>query len=157
MTEKKQHTNCIRQPISFFFRDHETTGNGIGERGAMSLGDVLKSNTTLTALDLSCYDKEKTTPKLHPSNNPFSVLIKSTGNGIGETGATSLSDALKSNKSLTQLNLSGKYKRNNTQMTFVNNLLFSILIKSTGNNIGETGRASFVDALKLNTTLTQLL
>ena len=68
-----------------------------------------------------------------------------------------MSDALKLNTMIAKLGLRGEHKRNNTQMTFVNNLLFSILIKSTGNNIGETGRASFVDALKLNTTLTQLL
>ena len=74
MTEKKQHTNCIRQPISFFFHDHETTGNNIGERGAMSLGDALKSNTTLTALDLSCFDKDKQHPNyiLQTIHFPFS-------------------------------------------------------------------------------------
>ena len=37
----------------------------------------------------------------------FFVLIKSTENRIGETGATSMSDALKSNTTLTKLNLGG--------------------------------------------------
>ena len=48
-------------------------------------------------------------------NNPlFSILTKSTGNNIGDAGAKSLSDALKSNKTLTKLYLDGEDKRNNT-------------------------------------------
>ena len=44
-------------------------------------------------------------------NNPLlSMLIQSTGNNIGDTGATSLSEALKSNTALTQLNLLGENK-----------------------------------------------
>ena len=42
-------------------------------------------------------------------NNPFFfILIKLTGNIIGEKGATSLSDALKSNTTLVELYLGGK-------------------------------------------------
>ena len=40
--------------------------------------------------------------------------MASTGNKIGETGATSLSDALKSNTTLTKLELDGEHERNNT-------------------------------------------
>ena len=43
-------------------------------------------------------------------NSLFSILIKSTDNIIGETGATSLSDALKSNTTLTELDLDCKDK-----------------------------------------------
>ena len=86
----------------------------------------------------------------------FSFLIKSTVNKIGDAGATSLSDALKSNTTLTQLYFHGEDKRNNTQMTFNNNSPFSFLINSTGNNIGFRGAASLSDSLKSNTTLTVL-
>ena len=56
-----------------------------------------------------------------PINKPlFFILIKSTENKIGERGATSLSDALKSNTTLVELNLKCEYKRNNTQITFIN-------------------------------------
>ena len=41
-------------------------------------------------------------------------------------------------------------------MAFINNPLFFILNKSTGNPIEETGETSLSDALKSNTTLTQL-
>ena len=82
--------------------------------------------------------------------------MTSTDNEIGDTGATSLSDALKSNTTLAQLNLSCKSKRSNTPITSINKALLFILIKSTGNKIGEAGRASLCDALKSNTTLTEL-
>ena len=53
------------------------------------------------------------------------VLFSSTGNEIGEKGATSVSDALKSNTTLTKLDLTGEHKRNNTQMASINNPPFS--------------------------------
>ena len=43
---------------------------------------------------------------------------------IRESGATSLSDALKSNTTLTTLNLRSKYKTNSTLMVSINNPLF---------------------------------
>ena len=67
-----------------------------------------------------------------------------------------MSDALKSNAPLTQLNLGCEHERNNTQMASVNNQIFSIHIKSTGNYIGDTGTTSLSDALKSNTTLMKL-
>ena len=52
-----------------------------------------------------------------PVNKPlFSVLIKSTGNYIGYTGVTSLSNALKINTTLIKLNLD----RNKKETTFIN-------------------------------------
>ena len=48
-------------------------------------------------------------------NKPlFSIFTKSTANNIRNRGATSLSDALKSNTTLTELNLSCEDKRINT-------------------------------------------
>ena len=61
-----------------------------------------------------------------PTNNTLIfIFIKSTDNKIGETGAISLGDALKSNSTLTELNLGGEDKRKNTQMTSINNPLFN--------------------------------
>ena len=42
-----------------------------------------------------------------------SIFIK-TANKIGDSGATSLSNALKINTTLTKLGLGGEHKRNNT-------------------------------------------
>ena len=41
-----------------------------------------------------------------------------------------LSEALKSNTTLMELNMFSEHKRNNTQMAPINNPLFSIFIKS---------------------------
>ena len=97
-------------------------GNKIGDAGATSLSEALKSNTTLTELDLRCEDKRKKTHKRHPSTIHSSLFITSTDNNIGATGASSLSEALKSNTTLTKLNLgSERQKKEDTQKTSINN------------------------------------
>ena len=65
----------------------------------------------------------------------ISILIESTGNMIGDTGAISLSDTLKSNTTLTVLNLSSEDKRNNTQMASTNNPLFSFSSNKQGTTL----------------------
>ena len=35
------------------------TGNGIGEEGAKAMSEMMKVNTTLTTLDLSCEEERK--------------------------------------------------------------------------------------------------
>ena len=90
-------------------------GNIIGDTGATSLSGSLKSNTTLTELDLGREDKRKKTHKRHPSAiHSFSFFFSSTVNRIGDTGATSLSESLKSNTTLTKLDLSCEDKRKKT-------------------------------------------
>ena len=66
-----------------------------------------------------------------------------------------LSEALKSNTTLMELNMFSEHKRNNTQMASTNNQLFSNLIKSTGNNIRYAGTASLFDALEPSITFTE--
>ena len=150
-----QMASINNQLISILIK---STGNWIREGGATSLSDALKSNTTLIELKLnSVKAKESNTQMASINKQLFSILIKLTANKIGERGATSLSDALKSNATLIQLELSCEHKRNNTQITSINNQLFSILIKFTGNEIRDAGTASLSDALKSNTTLTELL
>ena len=87
------------------------------------MGDALKSNTTLTELYLDSEHKRNNTRMSSVNNSLFSILINSTGNNIYETGATSLSDALKSNTSLRDLDLRSEDKRNNTQMIPINKQL----------------------------------
>ena len=45
----------------------------------------------------------------------ITLMIQLTDNKIGDTGATSLSEALKSNTTLTKLNLGGEDKRRHTR------------------------------------------
>ena len=44
-----------------FFHSHKSTANKNGDKGATSLGDALKSNTTLTTLYLGGEDKGNNT------------------------------------------------------------------------------------------------
>ena len=55
------------------------------------------------------------TQKTSINNSLFSFHITSTDNNIGETGAESLCEALKSNTTLTKLNLRGGDKRRKTR------------------------------------------
>ena len=91
-----------------FCHHSESTDIDIGERGATLLSESLKSNTTLTALDLSSKDKRRRTKDVHQQFTIFPLLFTTTGNNIGDTGATSLSEGLKSNTTLTLLNLSSE-------------------------------------------------
>ena len=52
-----------------------STDNSIGKAGAESLSESLKSNTTLSELDLGCEDKRKKTHKRHPSTIHFSLSL----------------------------------------------------------------------------------
>ena len=118
------------------------------------MSESLKSNTTLTELDLRCDDKRKKTQKTSINNSLFSILITSTDNYIGETGATSLSEALKSNTTLTELDLWSEDKRKKTHKRHPSTIHSCIIFTITGNNIGDTEATSLGEALKSNTTLT---
>ena len=91
------------------------------------MSESLKSNTTLTKLNLRSKDKRKTHKKTSISNSLFSLHFTTTGNKIGDTGATSLSEALKSNITLTKLDMSGEDQIENTQKYFQQTTAFHVL------------------------------
>ena len=68
---------------------------------------------------------------------------------IGDSGVTSLSDALKVNSSLTQL-----YLKLSLLLNMINWLL--LIHIPFWNNIGESGTTSLSEALKVNSSLTEL-
>ena len=74
-------------------------------------------------------------------------LSLSTRCKAGDSGLTSLSEALKVNSSLTQLDLG---------MKSVLLSCFYCLSLSNGNKIGHSGLSSLSDALTVNSSLTQL-
>ena len=119
------------------------------------MGGVLKTNMALTKLCLSCEHKRNNTRMVPSNDSLFSIYTKSTVNDIGDAGATSISDALKTNTTLTKLDL-GREDRSYTNYIHRRIHSFSILVKSTVNKIGERGTQSLSDALKINTTLTAL-
>ena len=96
---------------TYFFPFIVLTDNWIRETGATSLSEALKSNTTLTELDLNCEYRRKKTNKRHSSTIHSFLFSTQTGNLIGDIGMTSLSEALKSNTALTELSLCCEDKR----------------------------------------------
>ena len=122
-TKERRHTKDIHQQLTLSIFITPTDSN-IGKTGATSLSESLKSNTTLTELDLSGQYKRKKAQKTFICNSLFSILFMSTDNNIGETGAKSLSEVLKSNRVLTKLNLSRKCKKK-IQKKSINNSIFS--------------------------------
>ena len=114
MKTKERHTNKTsinNLPFSFLF---PTTGGNIGDTGATSLSESLKSNATLTELNLCCEDKRKTQKRYPSTIHSFPFLFPTTGNKIGDTGAASLNESLKSNTTLTKIDLSREDKRKKT-------------------------------------------
>ena len=104
------------------------------EKGDVAcLTQTLKTNTTLTKPHQCSKDKKKER-KRHPSTIHYSFflfLFTSTDNKIEERGATSLSEALKSNTTLTELNLWGEDKMKKTHNRSISYSLFDHSIHQT--------------------------
>ena len=118
------------------------------------MSESLKSNTTLTELKLCSEDMKEDTQKTSINKSPISFLFSTTGNGIGNTEATSLSEALKSNTTLTEIYLSGEDKRHTKGIH--QQFTLPILFIPTDNSIRERGATSLSESLKSNTILTEL-
>ncbi|KAF9946037.1 hypothetical protein BGZ72_000747 [Mortierella alpina] len=108
--------------------------NSIGDNGAQALSEALKTNSTLATLDLR-------------------------DNSIGPNGAQALSEALKTNSSLTilslGLNLIGSNGAQALSEALKTNLTLTTL--TLGDNlIGSNGAQALSEALKTNSTLTTL-
>ena len=117
------------------------------------MSDALKANTTLTKLDLEGEGKKKQHEKDIYQQYILSFLTpKYTVNNIGDTGVKSLSEALMTNTTLTDIDLRGKHEGN--QFVLIQNHHF--FSNKTENIIGETGVASLSEALKINTALSIL-
>ena len=107
----------------------------INAANAVVLADVLKSNTTVTKLDLSC-------------------------NFIGDSGAAGLAEALKYNTTLTVLNMSNNGIGDAGAAGFAEALKYNTtltVLNMSNNGIGDAGAAGLAEALKSNTTLTELM
>ena len=93
--------------------------------------------------------KKEDTQKHKPIIYPF-FLLSSTGNWIGDSGVTSLSESLKKNTTLIELNLNSKQKTKGApKEAFFHN-------KHTGNHIEATGAQMLSEMLVKNTSLTAL-
>ncbi|KAG0014464.1 hypothetical protein BGZ82_001746 [Podila clonocystis] len=107
-------------------------GNSIGENRAQALAEALKTNSTLTTLNLS-------------------------SNAIGENGAQALAEALKTNSTLTTLDLGFNAIGENGAQALAEALKTNATLTTLGllgNSIGEKGAQALAEALKTNSTLT---
>ena len=82
--------------------------NGIRDEGARGLSDALKTNTTLTQLDLVGEQQDHKETHSKRARQPQRQTGLRQGNRIGVEGARVLGDALKTNTALTQLWLGGE-------------------------------------------------
>ena len=132
----------------------KTTDNMLQETGASALSESIKKNTTLQKLYLNCLSLFERNKK-HGARDKKVVLYSSV-NGIGESGATSLSDALKVNTTLTALHLGSRHKREDIFVICFQQPFFVYIHGLTGCMIESIGGSSLGEALKINTTLTKL-
>ena len=74
-------------------------GNHIGDEGVTRISESLMDNTTLTKLNLNCYNRFW----MSMLNIRAIIEIKLIYNDIGPEGAAKLSESLKFNNTLTKL------------------------------------------------------
>ena len=146
---------CPSAPLSV---DHTTSlillsDNGIGEEGARALGDALKTNTTLTEMVLICeqQDHKQTQQEQGRHNGTWSDW---TDNRIGDEGARALGGALKTNTTLTKLNMEGEQQDELTTHSQAQAPPTQGL--QAVNGLGDEGKKALREALQANTALTQL-
>ena len=139
----------------------DLSDNDVGDSGAQELARVLRSNSSLTFLDLS--------NPLRSEENVKPVVILDSDSEIhqhfvrcdliGASGASSLARALRSNRSLTYLDLSfneiGKAGAAALGEALQSNCTLSHLFLCS-NAIGDSGTASLGEGLQSNCSLSRL-
>ena len=129
---------------------------------AAVLAEVIKTNSTLTLLNLSNSsigdDGVAALAKAIKKNSTLTELNLS-GNTIGVEGVTALSEAIKKNSTLTELNLFGgslhvDYVATLAEAIKTNSTLRELNLSDSG--IGDDGVAALAEAIKTNSTLKEL-
>ncbi|KAF9902118.1 hypothetical protein EC991_005258 [Linnemannia zychae] len=108
--------------------------NSIGDNGAQALAEALKINSTLTTLSLQ-------------------------DNSIGDNGAQALAEALKTNLTLTALNFQDNSIGDNGAQALAEALKTNstlTILNLNRNSIGDNGAQALAEAFKTNKTLTSL-
>lgn len=136
------------------------TSSDIGRAGAVALADALKTNTSVTLLDLSYNSITAEGAKALADaliDNKTLHTLKFACCNIGEAGAMALANALKRNNSLASLdltscNISEAGATALANALIVNSSLTSLLLWNN-KNIADTGARAFAEVLKVNAKL----
>ena len=131
--------------------------------GAKAIADALKTNTTLTEINLNNNNIEdegvKVIAEMLKNNNTLRILILE-DNEFGVEGAKAIAEALKENRSLIKLNIQQNLTLGNEGIKLLadalktNTTLKEINLRSTG--FDNEGAIFLVEALKINKTLRSL-
>ena len=124
--------------------------NEIGVGGARALGDALKTNTTLTQLDLNSEQQDHKEAQRGKYNGTWCDWAD---NEIGDEGACGLGDALKTNTTMTELDLRCEQQDELTAHSTPKHKHHH----QADNGLGREGREAVWEALQANTALTSLL
>jgi hypothetical protein len=134
--------------------DMKCFGLLMGDAGVAKIAALLKSNTTVKSIDLSCNRIEaegaREIADMLRSNATLTSLILR-GNYLGCSGAEAIAEGLECNGSLTHLNLGGNgiYSRGSdrlVQALKVNDTLSDIVLSSNG--LGQHAAKKLIDAAK---------
>ena len=82
------------------------TDNQIGDDGAKAISEALKTNQSITHINLSCMNTNSHF-QLNSLSLTLNYIFHFIGNKIGDDGARAISEALKTNQSITYIDLSG--------------------------------------------------
>ena len=131
------------------------TVNQTRDEGARGLGEALKTNTTLTALDLDCQQPIRKTPV---KNQASANMWRDRSARFGAKGVRALCGALKTNTTLSQLNLKCEpnpkiAQRKTSRMKRI------VLMMAATDRVIEKSRLGeeLLEALQSNTALTKLM
>ena len=126
---------------TFIIHLFEIAYNEIGAEGGRAIAEALKTNTSLTELNLGLTQQPQ---QQHFSFSHFQI----TANNIGSEGCRAIAATLKTNTSLTELNL-GLTQHKYQLFSFSHSQI-------TANKIGDEGWRAIAAALEANTSLKKL-
>jgi len=134
----------------------------IGPEGAKALAEALRTNTTLTEINLTCNGIGPEGAKALVETLQLNIKLTTINfgcNGIGDEGAKALAEALRTNTTLTKINLAN----NNIGLEGIKALAEALQMNTklttidlANSNIGDKGAKTLAEALQLNTKLTNI-
>ena len=141
-------------------------GNSVGPAGAAAIAEALKINKTVTKISLGCAlcsarDRAECGSARGGGGAARNFMrVGAPGNSVGPAGAAAIAEALKINKTVTAIDLTGALcaarDRAECRPPAVALRASSCGVGAPDNSIGPTGAAAIAEALKINKTVTTI-